>query len=93
MVDINIIRQRPEWVKEQLSKRGDVPPIDQLLTLDGRRKELLLEVEALRGERNVASKMIGRIVEQLKQAQKAGDAEAVARLEGESAEAGAAHSD
>lgn len=87
MLDINIIRQRPEWVKEQLSKRGDVPPIDQLLTLDGRRKELLLEVEALRGERNVASKMIGRIVEQLKQAQKAGDAEAVARLEGESAEA------
>ena len=87
MLDMNIIRQRPEWVKEQLSKRGELPPIDQLLTLDGRRKELLLQVEALRGERNAASKAIGILVQQLKQAQKAGDAEAAAKLEVESAEA------
>ena len=39
-------------------------PIDEILTLDTRRRELLTEVEALRAERNTVSKEIGRSKDQ-----------------------------
>ena len=83
MLDINLIRKNPDWVKEQVAKRNDSAPIDEILTTDARRREILQEVEALRRERNVASKAIGRTIGALKKAQKSGDADEIARLEAE----------
>ena len=80
MLDINLIRNKPEWVKEQVANRNDSAPIDEILAADVRRREILGEVEGLRQERNVASKQIGRTIGQLKKAQKGGDADEVARL-------------
>jgi seryl-tRNA synthetase len=60
MLDINIIREKPEWVKEQVAKRADTAPIDDILTADARRREILYEVEELRRQRNESSKQIGR---------------------------------
>jgi seryl-tRNA synthetase len=66
MLDINVIRERPEWVKEQVAKRNDSAPIDEILAGDGRRRQILREVEELRRQRNAASKQIGRTMGTLK---------------------------
>ncbi|GMQ78551.1 MAG: serine--tRNA ligase [Anaerolineae bacterium] len=60
MIDINLIREKPEWVKEEIAKLNDVAPIDEIIDADNRRRELLLEVEEYRRKRNEASKQIGR---------------------------------
>ncbi|MDX1662734.1 MAG: serine--tRNA ligase [Candidatus Promineifilaceae bacterium] len=60
MIDLNLIRERPEWVKEQVEKLNDSAPIDEILGLDQRRRDLIQEVEALRRQRNESSKQIGR---------------------------------
>ncbi len=62
MLDIERIRKESEAVRDALRKRGDNPSlVDQILTLDERRRELLHEVESLRAERNRVSKEIGRM--------------------------------
>ncbi len=66
MIDINIIRSNPEWVKEQIAKRNDQSPIDEILAGDKRRREILQEVEELRRQRNQSSKQIGRWLGALK---------------------------
>jgi seryl-tRNA synthetase len=60
MLDINLIREKPETVKAAMADLNAEAPIDQILALDAERRELLREVEALRAERNVVSKEIGR---------------------------------
>jgi seryl-tRNA synthetase len=60
MLDINLIRDKPERVKAALLDLNVEAPIDQILTLDIRRREILSQVEALRAERNTTSKEIGR---------------------------------
>jgi seryl-tRNA synthetase len=66
MLDINLIREKPEWVKEQVAKRNDSAPIDEILAGDARRRDILKEVEALRRQRNESSKQIGRWMGSLK---------------------------
>jgi len=61
MLDINLIRSKPDWVKAEIAKLGAQAPIDQILTLDTRRRELLQEAEELKHTRNVVSKEIGRM--------------------------------
>jgi seryl-tRNA synthetase len=60
MLDINLIREKPEMVKAAMADLNAEAPIDEILDLDTRRRELLTEVEALRAERNAVSKEIGR---------------------------------
>ncbi len=61
MLDIRLIRERPDFVKQRLALRGEDYPVDEVLALDKRRRELLTEVERLRHERKVASEEIGRL--------------------------------
>ena len=70
MIDIDLIRSRPEWVKEQIEKLNDTAPIDDIVAADIRRREILQQVEELRRRRNDASKLIGRQMAALKKAQK-----------------------
>jgi len=60
MIDINLIREKPDMVREAMAALNAEAPIDHILTLDARRRELLGEVEALRARRNAVSKEIGR---------------------------------
>jgi seryl-tRNA synthetase len=60
MLDINLFREKPEIVKAAMRDLNVEAPIEQVLALDTHRRELLTEVEALRAERNVVSKEIGR---------------------------------
>ena len=53
MLDIVLIRERPELVKAVLQNRNQDPAqVNTILALDVQRRELLQEVEALRSERN-----------------------------------------
>jgi seryl-tRNA synthetase len=66
MLDINLIRTQPDLVKQAVQNRQDaglVATVDAVLAQDGRRRELLKEVEALKAERNRVSKEIGRMKE------------------------------
>ncbi|MDR1917892.1 MAG: hypothetical protein LBQ05_02805, partial [Christensenellaceae bacterium] len=41
MIDINLIREKPDWVKQQLLKRMDSVDFDEVLKLETLRRELL----------------------------------------------------
>ncbi len=61
MLDIKLIREKPEFVKERLSLRDESLPamIDEVLALDKERRAIIKEIEDLKAERNKLSKQIG----------------------------------
>jgi seryl-tRNA synthetase len=64
MIDIALIREKPEWVKEQIAKLNDpaaLQRVDNLVELDRRRRTLLSESETLQAARNKLNKSIGRL--------------------------------
>lgn len=62
MLDLNLIREQPDIVRQALQARQmDPSPVDEVLALDARRRALLTEVEALKAERNAVSREIGRM--------------------------------
>jgi seryl-tRNA synthetase len=63
MLDLKFIRDHPDDVREALVKLNETAPIDEILELDARRRELLAEADALKHRRNVVSKQIGRMKE------------------------------
>ncbi|MBO8143135.1 MAG: serine--tRNA ligase [Thermodesulfobacterium sp.] len=61
MLDIKLIREKPEWVKERLRTRGEDYPIEEILSIDKKRRELIQRVENLRHIRREKSEKIGRL--------------------------------
>jgi seryl-tRNA synthetase len=61
MLDVRKIRENPDFFRERLGRRnaGDDLLLANVLQLDERRRKRLQESEALKGERNRASKEIG----------------------------------
>jgi seryl-tRNA synthetase len=59
MLDLKAIRSEPERFREALARRGAAERVDELLALDGRRRELLPAVESAQAERKTLSKQIG----------------------------------
>ena len=68
MLDIKLIREKPDFVRARLATRGagDEAKIDELLKLDERRRKILAEVETLKAQRNRVSKEIGALMGQKK---------------------------
>jgi seryl-tRNA synthetase len=64
VLDIRLIREKPEHVKEAMRKLNAQAPIDDILHLDEERRELLQQVEGLRHRRNAVSTQIGQMKEQ-----------------------------
>ncbi len=59
MIDIKLIRENPEVVKENMKKRGlEIGEVDGLLKLDKEWRELKQENDSLRSERNKVSQEI-----------------------------------
>ena len=58
VLDIKLIREKPDFVRQRLATRGagDEAHINELLQLDEQRRKLLAEVETLKAQRNRASK-------------------------------------
>ncbi len=63
MLDITLIREKPDWVKAQLRNLNDedaIARVDAILDLDQRRRALLTEVEATKAGRNKLNKQMGQ---------------------------------
>jgi len=61
MIDIKLIRENPELVKEGIKNKNDKSDIDEILALDKQRREKLQLVEELKAKRNTASQQIGKL--------------------------------
>ena len=61
MLDLAFIRDNPEVVRLALADLYTEGPLDEILALDAKRRQMLVEIEALRAERNRVSKEIPRI--------------------------------
>jgi len=71
MLDINLIREKPDIVRKALKDRQmESESVDSILQLDEKRRALLNEVEKLKAERNVVSKEISKIKEAAEREQK-----------------------
>jgi seryl-tRNA synthetase len=68
MLDIKLIRERADFVRERLALRGagDEKQIDAILKFDEQRRKALAEVESLKAQRNRVSKEIGALMGQKK---------------------------
>jgi seryl-tRNA synthetase len=61
MLDIKLIREQAQVVKEALQKRQmETSIVDQVIAIDAQRRKLLVEVETLKAERNDVSKEISQ---------------------------------
>jgi seryl-tRNA synthetase len=63
MLDIRLIRESPEFVRERLATRGTelAQLIDQVLEIDSERRRLETQLQQLSAERNKLSKQIGML--------------------------------
>jgi len=63
MLDIEAIRKQPDLIKDRLRLRKEdyVELVDKILEFDGKRRDILKELESLRAERNRLSKEIGKL--------------------------------
>ena len=69
MLDIKFLRNNPEIVKQNIKNKFQdekLPLVDEVIELDKRNREIKQEVEALRAEKNKASKQIGAMMAQKK---------------------------
>ena len=67
MLDIKFVRNNPEVVKQNIKNKFQdekLPLVDEVLELDVKNREIKQEVEALRAEKNKASKQIGAMMAQ-----------------------------
>ncbi len=63
MLDMALLREKPEWVKAQVARLHDpgaVEHVDAVLALDQRRRTILQEVETLKADRNKLNKVFGQ---------------------------------
>ncbi|MCA9914122.1 MAG: hypothetical protein KC496_12270, partial [Anaerolineae bacterium] len=64
MLDMELIREKPEWVREQLLKLNDesaAERIGKIVELDEKRRAKLKEVEEIQSHRNTLNKLMGRL--------------------------------
>ncbi|MCK5762451.1 MAG: serine--tRNA ligase, partial [Candidatus Izimaplasma sp.] len=60
MLDIKMIREKPDFYVKELSKRGeDFSYLYEVIKKDERRREIIVQVEKIKALRNDTSKMIG----------------------------------
>jgi seryl-tRNA synthetase len=63
MLDIKLIRENPEMIRNMLASRCDSTSLDEILALDKQYLELLHETESLRAKRNEVSKQLAQMKE------------------------------
>jgi seryl-tRNA synthetase len=61
MLDPKLLKENPQAVKEMLSRRNMADfPLDELVTLDSRRRKLIVETQELRQKKNMLAEAIAR---------------------------------
>ena len=64
MLQVNVLRQRTEWVKERLAVKNfkQLELVDEIISLDDERKKLQAEFDSLQAKINASSKDIGKLM-------------------------------
>ena len=65
MLDMKLIRENPELVKENIRKKfkdAKLPLVDEVIELDARKREVNTRANELRANRNKVSKEIGMLM-------------------------------
>lgn len=88
MIDVKVLRENPKEVKAGIAAKKATDNVDEILSLDERRRELIKEADDLKSKRNTASKRIGELKREKKDAQPAIDkmketSDAIKRLDEE----------
>ena len=61
MIDLKLVQKNPEVLAKALADRQSSLRVEDFLALDGRRRALLAEVEALKNQRNTASGQVAAL--------------------------------
>lgn len=61
MLDLKLIREKPDYVREMLAKRGVKAPLDELLECDQKLRSTRIELDKLRHQRNVAAEKVAEL--------------------------------
>jgi len=66
MLQVNVLRQNPEWVKQRLAVKNfnQLTLVDEIIALDDERKRLQAEFDNTQARSNSASKEIGKLMGQ-----------------------------
>ena len=90
MLDIKVVRENPDIVKENIKKKFQdqkLPLVDEVIELDAKRRAAIVEADQLRAARNSLSKKIGMLMGQAKKdPSKLEEAEAVKKEVAEDAQ-------
>src|SRR5437773_8399413 len=64
MLQIQVIRQNPQWIKERLAVKNfsETSVVDEIIRLDDERKKLQLEYDNTQAKINSSSKEIGLLM-------------------------------
>ncbi|MBI2032312.1 MAG: serine--tRNA ligase [Candidatus Levybacteria bacterium] len=63
MIDIKLLRENPDKIREAVKKKGFDVDIDHILEIDNKKRELDLKVQNLREQRNKAAKAASNAVD------------------------------
>ena len=86
MIDIKLIRDNPDLVKENIKKKFQdekLALVDEVKDLDDQVRKAKQEGDALRSRRNTISKEIGGLMGRMKKAESAGDTSEAEKLKAE----------
>ncbi len=61
MLDLRFIRENSDMVREAIKNKGEKADVDLLLSLDRKRRSLLMKVDELRHQKNVVSEKIAQM--------------------------------
>jgi len=66
MLQVNVLRNDPDWVKQRLAVKHFKQPkrVDRIIALDDKRKKLQLEFDNIQAQINSSSKDIGNLMKQ-----------------------------
>ena len=83
MLDINLLRNDPEKVRENIRKKFQdekLPMVDEVIRMDREYRDAQQQADSLRNRRKTLSKEIGGLMGRKKKAEAAGDAGELAAL-------------
>jgi seryl-tRNA synthetase len=71
VLDLKLIRNHPDLVRQALAKRGEEAPIDEILECDEKWRQLIGETERLKAQRNNTNDLISSLKKEKKDAREA----------------------
>ncbi len=61
MLDLKLIREEPDLVKQGIKNKGEMGNVDKILELDSQRRSIIQDVETLKHERNELSQKVSEL--------------------------------